>query len=61
MGYSNLYASSALQCKDLNCVQRFLDRPALVPKMGSAGGSFGGRVFIVVSVNYAFLSLVTCY
>lgn len=42
-------------------MQRFLDRPALVPKMGSAGGSFGGRVFIVVSVNYAFLSLVTCY
>jgi hypothetical protein len=26
-----------------------------------AGGSFGGRAFIVVSVNYACLSPVACY
>jgi hypothetical protein len=48
MGYSNLYVSSTLQCQDINCMQQFPNRPVLVPKMGSTGGSFAGQVFVVV-------------
>ena len=41
-------------------MQQFLDCPTLVPKMGTAGGSFEECAFIV-SVNYACLSPVVCY
>jgi len=55
MGYCNLHASSPLQCQDTNCIQQFPNRPALVPKMGSTGGSFGGRAFIVVCQSYTYV------
>jgi hypothetical protein len=53
MGYCNLFESSMLQCQDINCSLQFPDRLALVPKMGSTGGTFAGRAFIVVrQVHY---------
>jgi hypothetical protein len=55
MGYCTLHASSMLQCQDINCTQQFPNRPALVPKMGSTGGSFGGRAFIVVCQGYTYV------